>query len=454
MIGSHEAVYPTWVDEPGNASETRTYAPDSGPVARETSTGEPRRAKIAVFGAGPAGLAAAICARSYGMDVQILEIGTYADQRARYGSEDLVTGLGGAGLYSDGKFSFYPAATRLWRLDDVGALKAAYRWLNEILGEHMELPPFPEQAELAHPVRTVADGVKRYPSKYIDFPSRLSLIGSLTSSLGNSVTLHAFVEAIERRGAGALDVSFRTEAGVHTTNFDAVIMAGGRLGGVALRKQAPWMPTVFRRFEVGVRLESAANTFFLQNDESLDPKLVLRDSGLPSVEWRTFCTCRNGEIVETEFLGLRSYSARSDTTPTRHSSVGFNVRLSKEPRLNSRLADELERALSGKVEPFRLALRDYVAGNERGYGRTLDRLLRRGLGQLTLDLNDPSALVTGPCVEGIGLYPLINNSLKVPGAPIWVAGDQTGIFRGLTAAFLSGHYAAQKVNEYLANRRL
>jgi hypothetical protein len=39
---------------------------------------------------------------------------------------NLTTGVGGCGLYSDGKFSFFPSATQLWQLRTRAALAASY----------------------------------------------------------------------------------------------------------------------------------------------------------------------------------------------------------------------------------------------------------------------------------------------------------------------------------------
>jgi hypothetical protein len=40
--------------------------------------------------------------------------------------------------------------------------------------------------------------------------------------------------------------------------------------------------------------------------------------------------------------------------------------------------------------------------------------------------------------------------LQLAPYPCWVAGDATGLFRGLTAALVSGWYAAERAMEHLA----
>ena len=65
-------------------------------------------AKIAIVGAGPAGLAAAAAlSQSKKSSVFIFDKGKNAEDRDHTRSEDLGIGIGGAGLFSDGKISFY-----------------------------------------------------------------------------------------------------------------------------------------------------------------------------------------------------------------------------------------------------------------------------------------------------------------------------------------------------------
>ena len=63
------------------------------------------------------------------------------------------------------------------------------------------------------------------------------------------------------------------------------------------------------------------------------------------------------------------------------------------------------------------------------------RLLAEGLRKLrdtypTLG----NARVVAPAIEGVGFYPELSDNLQSGPNPLWIAGDGTGIFRGLTAA--------------------
>ncbi|WP_306316275.1 MULTISPECIES: FAD-dependent oxidoreductase [unclassified Streptomyces] len=66
---------------------------------------------LVVIGAGPAGLAAAQRLAGVRHRVALIDGGKPVDRRDRYAAADMTRGHGGAGLFSDGKFSFFPSAS-------------------------------------------------------------------------------------------------------------------------------------------------------------------------------------------------------------------------------------------------------------------------------------------------------------------------------------------------------
>jgi len=70
-----------------------------------------------IVGAGPAGLA---CAQSLRVTFPaaktiVIDSGKSVRHRDHENAVDIACGVGGAGLYSDGKFSFFPSGTDIWR---------------------------------------------------------------------------------------------------------------------------------------------------------------------------------------------------------------------------------------------------------------------------------------------------------------------------------------------------
>src|SRR5213080_4023389 len=108
------------------------------------------RTSLLVVGGGPACLA-----RQH--DFLLVEVGARVGQRDHADQRRLGTGVGGSGLYSDGKFSFFPSASALWRLPDRAALRTSWAWLSGLLGRFgLAAPAFPDLD--AHPDLVVATG--------------------------------------------------------------------------------------------------------------------------------------------------------------------------------------------------------------------------------------------------------------------------------------------------------
>ena len=87
------------------------------------------------------------------------------------------------------------------------------------------------------------------------------------------------------------------------------------------------------------------------------------------------------------------------------------------------------------------------------FGLNLAQDILIGITQLRQSLEGAGlsgATLHGPCLEGVGYYPAVDSGLRLAGLPIWVAGDTTGIFRGLTAALVSGYFVGLQVIQELA----
>ena len=233
----------------------------------------------------------------------------------------------------------------------------------------------------------------------------------------------------------------------------AVIMAGGRFGPLGWSPPSPLASQVFRRVEVGVRLEQTSGDFFLREDEFADPKLIL-ESPDGRYGWRTFCCCRQGEVTTTEVRGLVSVSGRADCPPTGRSNVGFNLRVTDIDLARTLWPRGVEAV--GQATRVTQRLDEYLQGGGSDgeiasvLGAGPSRLLSEGLKKL-LELYPSlgNARVFAPAIEGVGYYPELSDNLQSGPNPLWIAGDGTGIFRGLTAAMVSGYFAALQAANHL-----
>lgn len=406
---------------------------------------------VVVIGCGPTGLAAAVTLRRLAPEAPlvVLEAGQPLADRDRDDPLAIAAGVGGAGLFSDGKFSFYPAASALWTLGDEADLRASYTatttWLR---AAGLDAPDFPEGRAALPPTVSDGAGFKPYPSRGLDLDARKALIARQMADLGDAVLLGARAEALEVE-ADCPRVHYVRDGARHTLDATVIIGSGGRFFPL-LAEHTPGVPMEFRRVELGVRIEGpSGHPFFgelVEAGGSIDPKWIV--PGPDGLSWRTFCCCVEGEMIPVEIGGHVLWSGRTDVPPTGRSNIGFNARFGDAdaaPSLDSLPAGvrcealELARVLT---DPGLLAPSLGQRGAEvvtEGLARLADRF--------------PIALVTapepltlwGPTVEGVGRYPRTDPHLQVADLPLFVAGDATGRFRGLVAAMVSGAYVGHRV---------
>lgn len=405
---------------------------------------------LVIIGAGPAGLAAAERLAGTPYKVALIDGGKPVGERDRHAAVDLTRGHGGAGLFSDGKFSFFPSASELWTLPRADDLRSAYEWTCKLLGSYgLDTPPFPDDPS-AYTVGAGEWVLKEYPSDYLSLEARLRLTADMVAAAGADIVNETEIaEAVYDEAADLFRLSLSDAKG-QTSELTAgrLILASGRFGPLGLRSLTGQRS--FRRLEVGFRIEQPADKAFFKDMKQLDPKLRFREQD-GSVEWRTFCACRQGEAALTETQGLWTVSGRSDCPPTGRSNVGFNTRIMDETVADRAMAPALA-AMADEESFFTLSMQELLAGEptavetfERVYGSELRGIMTRGLTRLAEAypvIDDAETRLVGPTLEGVGWYPKVDGDLRLLDTPAWVAGDACGLFRGIVAAMISGHYAA------------
>ena len=425
--------------------------------------------EILIIGAGPAGLAAAACSKTRNKSFIIAETGPRIEMRNHSDTNQLAHGVGGSGLYSDGKFSFYPSATTLWRLPDRKALSEGYDWVCNHLSEFgMVTPVFPlECQDSGISKQSNKDGEitsKKYPSFYLSLKQREQLTQKLEQACGASLVEDSTVTEIQYDQSSSRFncrlTSNKTERS-ETVSCRTIVFAGGRFGPVGLFSIFPATPKIFLRLEIGVRIQQPTPDFFLNSDSQVDPKLILK--GNDDFEYRTFCCCRNGEVVTIPTGGLRTVSGRGDCEESGYSNVGLNLRVEKES-VGAVMWEKVLKSL--RLESHRFPIEEpwesFIDMQDKStarpssaitqfFGPEISNHLAQGLAvfQKSLSINYKSATLVAPTVEAVAFYPKIDENLKVLPYPVWVAGDSSGVFRGLTAALVSGYYAANQAVRYL-----
>lgn len=410
--------------------------------------------RVVIVGAGPAGLAASAALAERGVDGLIIDGGPALDARSQHDPTTILSGPGGAGLFSDGKFSFFPSASGLWHIEPRELLEEGWGWFSALLAPlGVRVPALPVADALALADSAQTGTRKRYDSVYVGPAERYQLIRSLMQA-GLPLRTSTQVSSLSL-GRGRLEA--RGEADELVLPADAMVLATGRFGPLALDGALADSQGRFERVEIGVRIEQAADDFFLRGESQLDPKIIY---SIGDVEYRTFCCCRDGIVAVTEFDGLRSVSGRADGPPSGRSNVGFNVRVRDEDSGLCIWEDVRQRLVSAEL-PVTEPLETFLAAGgilsrsplSAVLGSKVAGLLRTGLLGLMREYGPVAlerAVLVGPSIEGVGRYPRIGPDLRLADTDVWVAGDLAGIFRGLTAAMVSGYVAGLAAADWLS----
>lgn len=403
--------------------------------------------EILVIGAGPAGLAAASCCLNEGIDFVVIEQGASLKDRRSSNPSDVTCGVGGAGLFSDGKLSYYPSGKSLWDLPDEDRLRKAYKWFHNLISDFNDnFPKFPKRFFALENLNLtkIDENIfsKEYFSYVMDDQERNELIERLVRPILHKININQKVVSINPKDEKyavkvACDIGGNCIETIYMTN--QIIFSGGRNGPLTLKKLLPDLEFVFRRFEYGVRLEQSQDSFFLKDWPTIDTKLVIK-SDKSNLEWRTFCCCRRGTILKGKNNNNITFSG-SSTENTKFSNIGFNARINDKD-IYADLESEISNLLNEGAPSFDKNLEDFLAGG-RHYGDGLDLLLKKGLNKLKDKYDLSNCKVYGPCIEGVAFYPWLSANLETRYSGIFVAGDSTGLFRGLLSSILSGYYAAK-----------
>ena len=102
-----------------------------------------------------------------------------------------------------------------------------------------------------------------------------------------------------------------------------LVLAGGRFLPHFLLNDGGVTQSEFQRLEYGVRVEGDSKLDMFNPTNLTDPKYILVTEN--GVEYRTFCWCRDGEVVRSDWFGIQTYSGRADIAPTGRSNFGFTL---------------------------------------------------------------------------------------------------------------------------------
>lgn len=410
------------------------------------------KVKTLIIGAGPSGLCLASTLKD--KDFLILEKGKRLEDRDRNSPVDSVCGAGGAGFYSDGKFSFYPAgtATGLWPEE---LLEQAHQRLQDDLQEFLQVPDVDFNEKF---VMKPGWNLKEYPSFYVGLEERKRMIQKFVDRIPEGKILYEteFSGIMFRHDDTTLcchifDLKTQEHSEIMTEN---VVFANGRFGPLDIQYfqesksnkdhlVPSRMPKIFKRFEYGMRVCFPSNAI---SKTLTDPKYIKQE---PWGEIRTFCWCEKGEVTCTNFNQICSYSGRSDCPPTGIDNFGFNI------RIKERMPQSTVHEILTSTPVFHTKNLSEVSKRYGQFENKIEDAFRAFM-QFYPDFRElyeqNQLSFVGPTFEGVGEYLDIDNitlqartSVRYCSAKVYCLGDCTGILRGIIPSMLSGYYLALRL---------
>lgn len=383
---------------------------------------------VIIVGAGPAGLLAGCILEENGINIKIIEKGNDYLNRNKQVPFDVSYGFGGAGLFSDGKLSYPPAASKLWTGLKTDVLKKSYEYIKDLFESiGIELKNW----DYTWTKPAVFETEKEYESTYLLENERNILLKHIFSKLAKRVIFNVTVNNISKQ-----ENVYKIECS-HEKQYYAkkIIIATGKSSSLKLFSKEINIVSKFYA-EMGVRLEIDNQFFMPNNKKQIDYKIIEKID--ETTERRTFCCCKNGMIIESLFDDHITYNGEMEEKATGYSNIGIVVRTLDA---NSQYAREMGECIktSGNITTNlkRFAKKDFIIGEN------VDPLLKNLAKQLVID--EQSGKIYGPEIEKYGDYPVLNKNLCQN--DLYFIGDSTGIFRGLMAAFVSGAYVGLLITE-------
>lgn len=391
---------------------------------------------VIIIGGGPAGLAALYHLAMCGLKVCLFERGASYEKRVLDKTPfNISNGVGGAGLLSDGKYSFPPSASFLWSNLGTGLAKDSYNAIREIMetiGAN-----FPEWKDEWVDTKTGFHGEKYYDSVYLPENVQLKLIEQLSSEEFEIIP-NTEVLSINKRGSTYIVLS--SEGNSYETKN--VVIATGKHGASLLQRSSIQEKSIYKA-EVGIRVECDINVFLPYTDKAVDYKLI--SSIDKETEIRTFCCCKKGTVVKSFTGSYYSYNGVKSSNSNK-SNIGLLLRTESQ---ESDFSLEIARVLQSPQHKI-VPLIQFLEGSFTAIGERCDAAIKELLG-FVVDLSMPSkietALIYCPEIEYIGSYPYFDpRTLRLPNELIWLVGDVSGKYRGLLPALMSGTYAAHQIS--------
>ena len=450
---------------------------------------------VIVVGAGPGGIFTAyeLAHAGRGLKIAVLELGKPLDKRRcpidgkkiksciRCQICSIMSGFGGAGAFSDGKYNI---------TNQFGGT------LYEHIGktEAIELMQYVDSINLSHG----GQGTKLYTTantaiKRMCLENGLHLLDAQVRHLGtdiNYVVLENLYNELKDQvefhfetavtGIGRIDGGYEVETAKERFTCRRCVISVGRSGSKWMESvcDSLGIPTMSNRVDIGVRVELPAEIFAHLTDELYESKIIYRTQKFEDMV-RTFCMNPHGVVVNENTNGIVTVNGHSYEDPSRHTeNTNFALLVSKhfsDPFKDSNGYGEsiarLSNMLGGGVIVQRFG--DLVRGRRSTEARIRESFVTPTLAATPGDLSlvipkrildgiiemihaldkiapgtaNDDTLLYGVEVKFYNMEVEIDENLETCCPGLFVIGDCSGVTHSLSHASASGVFAARRILE-------
>ena len=448
---------------------------------------------VIIVGAGPGGIFTAyeLSRLNSEMKIAVMEAGHPLEKRRCPIDGDkvktcigckscsIMSGFGGAGAFSDGKYNI---------TNDFGGT------LYEHIGkqEAIDLMRYVDEINLSHG----GEGTKLYSTantgiKRMCLENGLHLLDAQVRHLGTDIN-YVVLESIYNELRDKVDFHFNTPVtGVKKTPDGYTVTAGGeeytcRKCVISVgRSGSKWMESVCEelgistssnRVDIGVRVELPAEIFAPLTDELYESKIVYRTQKFEDLV-RTFCMNPKGVVVNENTNGIVTVNGHSYEDPAMHTeNTNFALLVSKHftaPFKDSNGYGEsiarLSNMLGGGVIVQRFG--DLVRGRRSTETRIRESFITPTLAATPGDLSlvipkrildgiiemiyaldkiapgtaNDDTLLYGVEVKFYNMEVQLDRNLETSSRGLYVIGDGSGVTHSLSHASASGVYVARHI---------
>jgi len=438
---------------------------------------------VIIVGAGPAGLFASIELLKRGLkNILIIDKGKSVKKRT---VADTLCGVGGAGLFSDGKLNFTPILgktnlTEFISIEEATNLISYIEKIFEDFGVKEKTYPANLKKAKDYQIATKKMGMELLliRQKHLGsdkLPNYVARIESFLRKKGAVFLLETTVEKILVKEQKALGI--KTNQG-ETFFAKNLIIAPGRAGNHWLCKELNSLGIETRQcdFEIGVRIEIPAEIMEEITSVIYDPTILVRTNSYDDMV-RTFCTNPHGFVVEEKyksFICVNGHVAKNQRSPNSNFALLNKISLT-EPVTDTIAYGESICRLANTIGGGKPILQRFV--DFKNHRRSTWKRLQKcyieptfknvtpgdismafphrvvvnliealeKLEKIIPGVASDSTLIYAPEAKFFSVRPVIDKNLQTEIKGLFVAGDGAGISGNIVGAAATGIIAARGV---------